>query len=265
VVEEECDRLGIELPPGSEHAFQADVLEREEQEYHRADKLLCPSDFVASTFLNEGFPKSSLARHRYGYDPAVFYVDPSKRKGRFTMLFAGVCAVRKGLHFALEAWLSSPACDDGSFLIAGDFLPDYRRKLDGLLQHHSVKLLGHRKDLPQLMRSSDILILPSVEEGSALVTAEARGSGCVLLVSEAAGAVCQHLENALVHRTGDVATLSEHITMLYRDRSLLEQLRESSLSSLGEITWDAAGAALLSIYRDVVSGKKSMGATAANN
>ena len=49
------------------------------------------------------------------------------------MLFVGVCAVRKGVHFALEAWLGSPACQDGTFLIAGEFLPDYQQKLAAML------------------------------------------------------------------------------------------------------------------------------------
>ena len=39
------------------------------------------------------------------------------------MIFVGVCAVRKGLHHALEAWLQSPACQNGQFLIAGEFIP----------------------------------------------------------------------------------------------------------------------------------------------
>ena len=41
------------------------------------------------------------------------------------MLFVGVAAVRKGLHFALDAWLRSPASRDGEFLVAGDVLPAY--------------------------------------------------------------------------------------------------------------------------------------------
>ena len=59
-----------------------------------------------------------------------------------------------------------------------------------MLAHPSVRVLGQRNDVPELMRQSDIFVLPSIEEGSALVTSEARGSGCVLLVSDAAGAVC---------------------------------------------------------------------------
>ncbi len=96
------------------------------------------------------------------------------------MLFAGVGAVRKGLHFALEAWLRSPAHRYGTFLIAGAILDSYANKMKGLLAHPSVQVLGHRNDVPELMRRSDVLVLPTLEEGSALVTSEARGSGCVL-------------------------------------------------------------------------------------
>ena len=67
-----------------------------------------------------------------------------------------------------------------------------------------------------------MFVLPSIEEGSALVTSEARGCGCVILVSEVAGAVCHHDENALIHRVGDVEALTRHITSLHADRDLLE-------------------------------------------
>jgi glycosyltransferase involved in cell wall biosynthesis len=102
------------------------------------------------------------------------------------------------------------------------------------------------------MRKCDVLILPSIEEGSALVTHEARGSGCVLLVSDAAGAICEHLKTGLVHSAGDVAALTEHVTMLHEDTALLERLRRTSLSTAHEVTWTAAGARLLHAYRQVI-------------
>jgi glycosyltransferase involved in cell wall biosynthesis len=121
-----------------------------------------------------------------------------------------------------------------------------------MLAHPSIRVLGHRDDVPALMRSSDVLVLPSVEEGSALVTSEARGCGCVLLVSEASGAICKHLENALVHRVGDVQALSEHMTLLQQNRSLLSRLRTASLQTVNEITWTAAGKKLLEVYRETI-------------
>lgn len=255
VVQAECDRLGVTLPPDHEHAFDAEKLQREEEEYSLATKLLCPSDFVVKTFLDKGFAKEQLARHIYGFDEKVYRPESTPRasKGGLTMLFVGVCAVRKGVHYALEAWLGSAACQEGKFLIAGEFLPDYRQKLAAMLSHPSVKVLGHRNDVAELMRQSDILVLPSIEEGSALVTSEARASGCVLLVSEAAGAICRHMENALVHRVGDVPALAQHITMLHSDRALLERLRAASVANISEITWTAAGARLLDVYRETIA------------
>jgi glycosyltransferase involved in cell wall biosynthesis len=171
------------------------------------------------------------------------------------MLFVGDCAVRKGLHFALEAWLQSDAHVEGTFLIAGRFLPAYAEKLSSMLSHPSVHVLGQRKDVPDLMRRSDILVLPSIEEGFPLVCVEAIGSGCVPVVSEVCAGVCNHMENALVHNIGDVKTLTEHIQMLHKDRALLESLRAGCLRTAPQLTWTAAGARLLEIYREVVAAR----------
>jgi glycosyltransferase involved in cell wall biosynthesis len=254
VVQRECQRLQMSMPPGHEHAYNTEVLEREESEYTLATRLLCPSDFVARTFRDRGFADEKLARHQYGYDEKVYYPGsiPPAADGGLTLIFVGGCAPRKGLHYALEAWLKSPASKHGTFSIAGGFIPGYAEKLSTLLAHPSIRVLGHRNDVPDLMRRSNVLVLPSIEEGSALVTSEARGSGCVLLVSEAAGAYCQHMENALVHRVGDVQALSDHITLLDRDRALFERLRDASLRTVHEITWTASGAKLLQVYRDVL-------------
>ncbi len=261
VVRRECDRLGVCLPADHEHAQNAKKLLKEEEEYRWADRLLCPSEFVLATFRDKGFPMSKLIRHQYGFDEGVYFPDNKKPDGkrRFTMLFAGGCAPRKGVHYALEAWLQSPAHRDGKFLIAGEFLPAYANKLSKMMADPSVNILGHRNDLPELMRRSDVLILPSVEEGSALVTSEARGSGCVLLVSQASGATCEHLKNALVHNPGDVGALSRHITMLYEDHELLLRLREESIRTMHEITWSAAGRKLLQVYQDVVASGRDTG------
>src|SRR5262249_22783176 len=142
------------------------------------------------------------------------------------------------------------------FLIAGEFIPDYEKKLAPMLAHPSVRALGHRNDVPQLMRKSDVMILPTIEEGFGLVCTEAMGSGCVPLVSEACTDLCRHMENSLVHRVADVEALTEQITMLYRDRALLARLREGSLRTAPQTTWDAAGVRLVNAYREVIARRR---------
>jgi glycosyltransferase involved in cell wall biosynthesis len=143
---------------------------------------------------------------------------------------------------------------DGTFLIAGDFLPEYRDRLSSQLDHPSVQILGHRDDIPDLMRSSDILVLPSIEEGYGLVCAEAIGCGCVPLVSDACTDICRHGENSLVHPVGDVDALTEHITRLHEDRELLQALRRGALATAPHATWAAAGETLVGAYRSAIAG-----------
>ena len=69
------------------------------------------------------------------------------------------------------------------------------------------------------------MLLPSLEEGSALVCGEAMGVGCALLVSDASSGICRNNENALIHAAGDVETLARHISLLNDDRAELARLR----------------------------------------
>jgi glycosyltransferase involved in cell wall biosynthesis len=257
IVQRECESLGIDLPPDHEHTLNPDVVRKEEEEYRLSYRLLCPSDFVVRTFLNQGFKAEQLARHGYGYDEKLYFPNgtiPNTGRG-LTMLFVGICVPAKGLHYALEAWLQSPVHRDGIFKIAGEFLPAYAEKLSAMLSHPSVQVLGHRNDVAELMRNSDILVLPSLGEGFGLVCADAMGSGTVPLVSDACTDICKHMDNALVHRVGDSGTLARQITELHENRTLLQRLRASCLKTAPHITWTAAGARLLRTYCEVIAAK----------
>jgi glycosyltransferase involved in cell wall biosynthesis len=258
-VQAEAKRLGVVLPPDNEYAFQNNVLAREEEEFRLADYLLCPSAFTIKTFLDRGFAPEKLKKHQYGFDDKACYPGQLNRaddKRGLTMIFAGDCAVRKGVHFALEAWLKSPAHRDGQFLIAGNFLPAYAHRLSSMLAHPSVRVLGHRNDVPELMRQSDLFVLPSIEEGFGLVCVEAMGNGAVPLVSTACTDLCKHMDNAMVHSIGDVVALTNHITMLYENRELLSRLRAACLRDAPSVTWSAAGERLLQVYREVLQERK---------
>jgi glycosyltransferase involved in cell wall biosynthesis len=255
VVQQECERIGVPLPKGHEHEYNAELLKIEEAEYDAASKLLCPSEFVVKTFVDKGFSRDKLLRHIYGYDQKRFFPNPTQDRKDLGLrvIFVGVCAVRKGLHFALEAWLNSGAQNTGQFLIAGGFIPAYEEKLKSMLSHPSVHALGHREDIPELMRNSDIMILPSIEEGFGLVCTEALGSGSVPLVSDACTDLCRHMENSLIHSVGDVPTLTEQIGMLDQDRNLLHKLRSGALASAPGCTWDQAGVQLLEAYQKALN------------
>lgn len=246
----ETRALGLEPPAGHSHSFDATRLAREEAEYALADRLLVPSEFAADTFLARGNPASRVAIHRYGADLDRFTpAGEAPPDGPFTVVFVGRCEPRKGLHHALRAWVRSGVAERGRFLIYGSFAPGYREALEPWLGHPSVAIGGFVSDTAAAMRAAHALVLPSVEEGSALVTYEAQACGCVLLVSDAAGARCEHERQGLIHAAGDVDGLAEHFRRLDGDRRCLAALRAATLARRDELGWGRAAVELVAAYR----------------
>jgi len=249
---DEAARLGVALPRGASHRFDQQRLAREEAEFDAAAAVLVPSEFVERSFSQRPGPTVRTLRHRYGFDPARFPRPDEARPDRpFTVAFVGTGEPRKGLHYALEAWHASGVAEHGArFIVSGRIVPDYLRVIAGALDHPSVEVRPFTDDVGALLRDTDALVLPSVEEGSALVTYEAQASGCALLVSDATGAVATDGVHGFVHRAGDVAALTGHLQLLAGDAALRIRIRSQVLAHRDELTWACAAAWLESAYRD---------------
>jgi glycosyltransferase involved in cell wall biosynthesis len=247
--------VGIELAKRHSHRPDPRRLAVEDQEYAGADLLLVPSAHVEQTFLDRGIPRSRLRRHQYGFDPDRFHARGRTEMPQrpFTAVFVGSAEPRKGLHYALEAWGRADRPSGAQLLVAGGFVPGYRERVAGGLALPGVRPLGFVEDVPALLRRSDVLLLPSVEEGSALVTYEAQASGCVPLVSRAAGALLPPGSDQLVHEPRDVGVLAEQLQRLMTDTASLAAERERVLEWAPNISWNAAGQRMLEIYTEALS------------
>jgi glycosyltransferase involved in cell wall biosynthesis len=245
--------VGVDLPSNHHHQYDAHQLERELREFAAADYLLVPSEYVERTFVEQGHAPGSLIRHRYGFAPSSFggTGPPRRPDGEgLTAVFVGRGEPNKGLHHALRAWVDSGAGENGRLLICGEILGSYRTRIRELLSHASVGELGFVENVGEVMASADVLLLPSVTLGSALVTYDAQAAGCALLVSDAAGAPCTHMEQGLVHNAGDVAALTEHLRQLKGDRKLLRKLQKGAMANATGLTWYAAGKRLVEAYQE---------------
>lgn len=256
-VAREIRSLGLEPAAGHSHTPDEKALRLEEQAYAAVDLLAVPSEFSRRTFLDRGFPPERLGLHQYGFEPERFpppAADARAANGGLRAIFVGSCEPRKGLHYALHAWIRSGVADrGGTFLIHGDFYPGYAEVLAAELAHPSVGVRGFVPDISAVMRESDVLVLPSVEEGSALVTYEAQASGCVPVVSDAAGARCTHLEDGLVHEAGDATALVDHLDRLADNPDLLADMRARTLARREELTWTQGARDLELLYREVLA------------
>jgi D-inositol-3-phosphate glycosyltransferase len=251
---ESAAELGLLVPAGHSHEEDPNRLAEEAAEYEAADLILAPSDYVVRTYVEQGYPASRIVRHRYGYDPLEFpKPGPRAQDQPFTATFLGRGEPNKGLHHAARAWLDAGLAERGRLLIAGRVQPDYRDRIAPLLGAAHAEELGFVSDTAGLLRTSDVLLLPTSTEGSALVVFEAMASGAVPLVSDAAGAPVRSDEDGFVHAAGDVAALTRHLAALSGDSELLATMRAHCLARREELSWHTAGAILRDAYLEGIA------------
>jgi glycosyltransferase involved in cell wall biosynthesis len=184
-----------------------------------ADVVVSPSRFVTRCLREHGVGASRIVEIPFGADIDQF--KPSSTAGiygRFTLLYAASINFRKGTRYLLEAWRQL-ALPDAELVLAG--APDAAGEL--LLRQYAgtYRHLGHLPpcDLPELFRSATAFVLPSLAEGSALVTYMAMASGLPVIVTEDAGAVATDGIEGWVVPSRDIDALKAKILHLYEHRA----------------------------------------------
>jgi starch synthase len=182
LVEEEYALWGVDRPVSDER----DTV-REEAIYAQADAITVPSSYVARSFVEMGVPAEKIFTIPYGVQLGSFRPVGEPVEGEFNVLFAGGAGLRKGVPYLLEAFanLRHPK---KTLRVAGYVRDNLRDVLHRLPKEH-VEFLGPtpRERLVELMSSSDVLVLPSIEEGMAMVQAEAMACGCPVIGSTNTG------------------------------------------------------------------------------
>jgi len=151
----------------------------------------------------------------------------------------------KGVANFLEAAARvAPLLPEAHFVIAGD--GPLRQELEILAENLGLKsrirFLGFRSDASALIESMDVLVVPSLTEGSPLVTLEAMAAGVPVVASAVGGIPDQvrHGEEGLLVPPGDTEALGEALLDLLRDpgraRRLGEAGRRRATSEFGHAT-----------------------------
>jgi len=182
IVREEYRRWGVDLPVSDPR----DTL-REEEIYEASDAISVPSSLAARTFVEMGIPAEKVHVIPYGVRLEAFAPVAEPEMGGFDVLFAGSVGLRKGVPYLLQAFalLRHPR---KRLRIAGALHEDLRALLVSLPKQH-VEFLGivPQTELVRLMSCSHAFVLPSIEEGLALVQAQAMACRCPVICSTNTG------------------------------------------------------------------------------
>lgn len=132
---------------------------------------------------------------------------------------------QKGIEYLLQAAHTVP---DALFAIAGDgpHRAVFEAQAQTLGVTERVRFLGHRDDVAALLRSCDLFVLPSQQEGLPLSVLEAMASGKPVIATAVGGTGEAVVDNdtGLLVPPADPAALAHAISTLLHDPALAQHL-----------------------------------------
>lgn len=165
-----------------------------------------------------------------GLDPAPFEsaepIPLDLPPGAVRLGYVGSFEPRKGLKVLAEAWRAvAGSIPHAHLLFAGKGTDEaaLREMLDGVPRVH---WLGYRRDVPNVMRALDVLVLPSFVEGAPNVVQEAMATGIAVIATAVSGTpeLVRDGEHGLLAPAGDAPALASAIARLADDAELRARL-----------------------------------------
>ncbi|MDQ2835108.1 MAG: glycosyltransferase family 4 protein [Acidobacteriota bacterium] len=238
-VAEEYKRWNIPLPLEKPH-----IALREEMIYETADAITVPSTVAKRSFMQMGVAPEKVHVIPYGVRLDQFTRTQEPPRDSFDVLFAGQVSLRKGIPYLLEAFsrLNHPA---KRLTVVGHMGEDVRRLLHELPADNVVFTgVMPQAELAKRMSASHLLVLPSIEEGLALVQGQAMACGCPVLATTATGAedLFTDGEQGYIVADRDVDALSSRMQQVADDPALQQRLSEAALLRVKHLGgWDQYG------------------------
>jgi glycosyltransferase involved in cell wall biosynthesis len=239
--------------PGTE------TIEQELAEYEIADFIAVPSAFASDTFVRRGISRTKLLVNPYGVDLSLFSMAESRSARNqgdpLRVLHVGRVSARKGVHYLADAVSR---------------VRNARLTLVGAVEHGIQKFLAHPsvsitgaiagRQLPQLYREADVFCLLSVEEGLALVVAQAMAMGLPVVATPNTGAeelIEDGVHGFLVPARDSVAAAAR-LQQLADDESLRREMGERARARIANgFDWAHYGDRASSLYEQIVGGAGS--------
>ena len=246
VLDEEANRIGAPR----EH-FDSFMMERELREYQFTDRILVPSEPARQSFIRRGVEAGRVVKVPYGVDISEFPVRMERRCPGGVVSVASI-GLRKGHHHLVQAYRLLNT-RNASLTLVGAITPGWDKRLH--LAQAGVRVTGpvSRPRVIEELHRASVFVLASVEEGLALVIAQAMACGLPVIATEATGVrelITDGVEGIVVPDPPDSRILAEALDSLLSDSDRAQEMGAAGrrkAESFGG--WDRYGHQLVEVFR----------------
>jgi glycosyltransferase involved in cell wall biosynthesis len=245
ILEAEYRRFGIKNA-----GVNYKVLEKELREYEEADYIAIPSNFVKRTFLANGVSEKKLLQIPYGVSLEHLY-PIAKQDNVFRVMHIGG-TLRKGTHYLLQA-MNELKLRNAELMLIGHFekaVRPFLKNYRGTIKWYAS--ISHWK-LYQYYSNSSVYVLPSIEEGLAMVQAEAMACGIPVICSANTGGedIIRDGVDGFIIPIRDVQELKERILYLYENEDIRINMGHKARERVKAFTWDQYGQRVTAAYQAI--------------
>jgi glycosyltransferase involved in cell wall biosynthesis len=250
ILEEEYRKFGLE-----KEVVHPKVVERELTEYQEADFIAVPSQFVKETFLQQGISEERLIHVPFGVDLTHFYPAPKADK-TFRIIHCGNISLRKGVHYLLEAFaeLNLPRAELWLIGSMTDEIKPFLRKWGSPAIRHQGPF--PERELHKYYSQGTVFCLASIEEGLAMVQAQAMACGLpVICTTNTGGAdLVREGRDGFILPIRDVDAIKEKILYFYENPEAGRNMGESArLRVQAGFSWSDYGHNMIAAYQKILS------------
>ncbi|RYE16261.1 MAG: glycosyltransferase family 1 protein, partial [Sphingobacteriaceae bacterium] len=249
ILREEYARWGLTFS-----GVDSRIIAKEEAEYAQADRITVPSAFVRRSFIEMGIPINKISKVVYGarLDRFKKLEDPST--DLFRVLWVGSVSIRKGFIDLLDAFagFKHPGKE---LVVVGAVDSEIKaliatRNLKGVIFRGNVQ----NKELPKLYSTSHVFVLPSVEEGLAMVQGESLACGCPVIATPNSGSedLFNNGKEGFIIPIRSPQLISERLQQLADDPLLRLELSHNAVKRVRELGgWDAYGNSFANLIKSL--------------
>ena len=170
--------------------------------------------------------------------------------------FLGRITMQKGPEYFVEAAVQVlRKVHNVQFVMAGG--GDMMEKMIRLAARRNIADRFHfagflrGKQVYEMLKASDVYIMPSVSEPFGISPLEAMQMGVPSIISKQSGCA-EILDNVIKVDYWDTNAIADAIYSILQYPGMYRQLREHGLAEVNQITWDKAGAKVINIYRSLM-------------
>ena len=239
LLKEEMERLPQWEPTLVGTRDSAAKFARKTEELALADLVICPSLFVLRSLPPDARQEKQCIVAEFGSPPRNFDAarPAAPSSGKLRVLFAGSMTQRKGLADVFAAMKLLKRSDVELLVMGSPIAPmEFYR---GQYQDFTYLSTRPHREVLELMQSCDVLVLPSLAEGRALVQQEALANGLPLIITENTGGEDLIVEGGtgflVPIRSPD--KIAEKIAWLADHRDALPAMRLAAIKKADEYPW----------------------------